>query len=114
MRYIEQNPVRAGIAEHPEKYRFSSYQGNVKIGPDNLIDKEENPVYSGFGNTAEERASRYKEFVTKALEEDKLKLIRKSLNGQSHFISEAFQAQIKEKLELKEKRLRGRPRARKN
>jgi len=109
MRYIEQSPVRAGIVVDPEQYRFSSYQGNVKIELNNLVDKEENPVYSGFGNTAEERASRYKEFVTKVLEEDNLKLIRKSLNGEGYFISEKFQAQIKERLALKEKRPRGRP-----
>lgn len=76
----------------PEKYPFSNHHINVKIQKDNLVDKEENPVFLSLGNTMEERAKAYKEFVSDILEEDKLKLIRKTLNGQSHFTSDRFLA----------------------
>ena len=111
MRYIEQNPVRAGIVDDPEKYPFSSYQANTSVRKDNLVDKEENPVFLGLANTIQERTKAYKQFASTLLEEDKLKLIRKTLNGQSHFTSERFLIQIKEKLRIKQKRPRGRPRA---
>lgn len=33
-RYIEMNPVRAGMVEHPAEYRWSSYRANGKKGTD--------------------------------------------------------------------------------
>jgi putative transposase len=110
MRYIEQNPVRAGIVEHPEKYLYSSNHINVKIEQDKLVDKEENPVYLSLGNTMGDRAKAYKEFASVELDEDKLKMIRQTLGGQSHFTSQRSLAQIKEKLITQQKRSRGRPR----
>lgn len=98
MRYIEQNPVRAGMVEYPEQYPFSSYHENTGTGKVSLIDKEKNPVHLSLGNTIQERAKRYKEFATALLDEDKLKPIRKTLNGQSHFASEQFLMQLKERL----------------
>ena len=109
MRYIEQNPFRAGIINQPEKYPFSSYKANIKIEKDSIVDKEENPAYLGLSNTTEERIKRYKEFILKPLEDSKLELVRKSLSGFSHFASEKFQTQINELLALKQKRQRGRP-----
>lgn len=37
MRYIELNPVRAGIAGDPGEYRWSSYQANALAGVDPLV-----------------------------------------------------------------------------
>jgi len=110
MRYIEQNPVRAGIVEHPEEYFFSSFRSNTSAKKDSLLDKEDNPVYEGIGRTGEERAERYREFAVKILEEEKVGLIRKSTNGSGNYVSKKFQQQIEEKLGLKEKKPRGRPR----
>jgi putative transposase len=45
MRYIEQNPVRAGMVNHPGEYAYSSYGSNVKKDADNFIDKEENLIF---------------------------------------------------------------------
>ncbi|PIQ88481.1 MAG: hypothetical protein COV72_08100 [Candidatus Omnitrophica bacterium CG11_big_fil_rev_8_21_14_0_20_42_13] len=107
MRYIEQNPLGAGIVDQPEKYPFSSYNVNIKIEKDSLVDKDDNPAYLSFGNTTEARIKRYKGFVSEPLENSKLELVRKSLGGQSHFASEKFQAQINELLALKQKKQRG-------
>lgn len=110
MRYIEQNPLRAGMVEQPDKYPFSSCKANTKIQKDSLVDKEDNPVYLSLGNTIEERTRQYMEFVLRPLEDKQLELIRKSLGGLSHFASEKFQAQINRLLLAKQKRQRGRPR----
>lgn len=59
MRYIEQNPLRAGIVEHSEKYPFSSCNANIKTEKDDLVDKEDNPAYLGLGNTEEVRLRQY-------------------------------------------------------
>jgi len=29
-RYIEMNPIRAGMVEHPAEYRWSSYRANAQ------------------------------------------------------------------------------------
>lgn len=110
MRYIEQNPLRAGMVKEPDKYPFSSCSANIKIEKDILVDKEDNPVYVTLGATLEDRARRYREFVLRPLEDNRLESIRKSLGGQSHFASQEFQAQINELLIAKQKRQRGRPR----
>ena len=110
MRYIEQNPVRAGIVTRPEEYLFSSYHANVNIEKDALVDKEENPVFLSLANSIEERVKWYKKFASELLDEDKLELIHKSLGGQNHFASDKFQEQINTMLIASQKRTRGRPR----
>lgn len=39
MRYVEMNPVRAGLCKRPEDWPWSSARGNLKIAPDSLIDR---------------------------------------------------------------------------
>ena len=38
MRYVELNPVRAGLTESPRRYRWSSARGNLGLSADALID----------------------------------------------------------------------------
>lgn len=110
MRYIEQNPVRAGIVRNPGEYLFSSYRAHVTMcEEDVVVDRIKNPVFLSFGNTLEERIGRYKEYVGRMIEEDKLGQIRMSLQGRGHFVSERFQAQMEQMLRIK-RRGRGRPR----
>jgi len=40
-RYIEQNPVRAGIVDHPAKYQWSSYHANALGKPDPIVTRHE-------------------------------------------------------------------------
>lgn len=46
-RYIELNPVRAGIVEQQANYPWSSYRGNVGMKEDKLLTPHE--LYSGLG-----------------------------------------------------------------
>jgi putative transposase len=56
-RYIELNPVRAGMVRHLRDYRWSSYHWRVLGRPDDLLD--EDPWYVSLGNSAKERAQVY-------------------------------------------------------
>lgn len=110
MRYVEQNPVRAGIVDHPGRYHFSSYAANTLMKKDILVDTEENPSFLGLGNTREQRIDQYLRIVSSPIKEEELKLIRKSLGGQNHFSSEGHLVHVKEMLASIRKRSRGRPR----
>jgi len=60
-RYIERNPLRAGIVESVSQYRWSSYNFYAKGYPDGIITPD--PIYEGFGATPEERRCNYREYV---------------------------------------------------
>jgi putative transposase len=40
IRYVECNPVRAGLVDRPEDYRWSSAQAHCGLRPDPLLDRE--------------------------------------------------------------------------
>lgn len=45
IRYIEQNPVRAGLAKRPDQYRWSSVISHLTGKPDGVTDLEESKQY---------------------------------------------------------------------
>lgn len=49
MRYIELNPLRAGMVTHPADYPWSSYRYNVLGQPDEVVTPQ--PEYSRLGKT---------------------------------------------------------------
>jgi len=60
-KYIELNPVRAGMVELPEQYGHSSY-GYYSAGRrDRLV--TENPLYTRLGPTGKQRQLAYRDFV---------------------------------------------------
>ena len=56
-RYIELNPVRAGLVSHPREYPWSSYRCNVGRTSDRLIRPHE--LYDRLGRTLSGRQSAY-------------------------------------------------------
>jgi putative transposase len=60
-KYIELNPVRAGIVSSPEYYQFSSYHYYAFGKEDKLI--TENPIYEDLGRQLEVRQSTYRSLV---------------------------------------------------
>ena len=46
IRYVNQNPWRHGVADHPADYRFSSYRATMTSGP-TLVAKEQVRAYFG-------------------------------------------------------------------
>jgi putative transposase len=61
-RYIERNPVRAGITEDPVNYAWSSYLFYATGKNDDIIEKP-NPVYADMAYSSDERMRRYREYV---------------------------------------------------
>ena len=58
-RYIELNPVRATMVEHPADYRWSSYRANAQGEDDRQVSPHR--LYVALGDTAEHRQAAYRE-----------------------------------------------------
>jgi len=58
MRYIEENPVRAGLATHAGAYRWSSYRANALGEEGGLVTPH--PLYCALGRTPAERGAAYR------------------------------------------------------
>jgi putative transposase len=79
MRYIEMNPVRANIVDHPAKYRWSSYVANAQ-GIDNVIIKS-HEQYLAIASTPEARQLAYRGLFDKNEDDKELDIIRTSLHS---------------------------------
>ncbi len=58
MRYIEDNPVRAGLAREPGAWRWSSFAANALGREDPIVTPH--AVYCALGRTPEARRARYR------------------------------------------------------
>ncbi len=65
-KYIELNPVRAGIVHSPEEYIYSSYLHYIRGTKDDIVDSS--PLYSDLGNTVEKRQAAYRNIMIKEAE----------------------------------------------
>ncbi len=77
-RYIEMNPVRAGIVNSPADFRWSSYRHNVGLQPHPLV--TEHAATWALGNTPFERQLRYKKMFEVPMDESAITAIRTKLN----------------------------------
>lgn len=91
-RYIELNPVRAGMVDHPRDYRWSSYHRRALGHADDLVD--EDPWYSGLARTALERAQVYREWMEASIKDGEWDQIRKATQQGGVVGDEAFQEEI--------------------
>ncbi|MBU1184655.1 MAG: transposase, partial [Proteobacteria bacterium] len=108
-RYVELNPVRAGIVADPVDYRWSSY--GVKIGnrKEELLDYD--PCYLGLADSEKKRAESYAAWVKETIAAEEWELIRKSLQRGQLTGSPRFVDEIEKKIERRvEFRGPGRPR----
>lgn len=64
-RYIELNPVRAGLTASPDEYLWSSYAHHAGIKPDPLI--TDHPVYWALGNTPFDREAAYRAMMEQGI-----------------------------------------------
>lgn len=67
-KYIELNPVRAGIVSSPQEYEFSSNKYYSEGLPNTII--TENIFYSELGRNEKERQSKYQELIIEDLVAD--------------------------------------------
>lgn len=109
-RYIELNPVRAGMVEHAGEYRWSSYRANALGEPEPLLSPH--PVMEALGHDPAGRRAAYRELFRRELEPHVLEQIRTSTSGGFALGSERFQREMAERLRRRVRPLR-RGRARK-
>jgi putative transposase len=79
MRYIELNPVRAGLVAQPADFRWSSHRHHIGRAVDPLV--SDHAIYWALGNTPFERQAAYRHLFEHAPSDDELASIRKSTNG---------------------------------
>jgi putative transposase len=78
-RYIEQNPVRAGMAAHARDYPWSSYGAHAHGAANALLSPH--PEFKRLGRSAGERQEEYRALFRRKLEEDFVEAIRRATNG---------------------------------
>lgn len=93
-RYIELNPVRAGMVSRPEEYRWSSYGVNAWSDDGWITPHEE---YLGLGDNPKEREHAYRELFRYQLSEQDLHLIRKAAHYCQPIGDDRFKTQIESK-----------------
>ena len=64
-RYVELNPVRAGLVPYPSAYPWSSYQVYSEGVKNPLVNR--NPLYDSHGTTLKRRQTQYRRFVADGL-----------------------------------------------
>ena len=78
MRYIELNPVRAGMVQDPGQYRWSSYRHNGQGQADPRITPH--PLYLAIDRDGTERQAAYRALFRSELDEEALADIRLALS----------------------------------
>jgi len=73
-RYIELNPVRAGIVDHPADYRWSSYHDNTR--PDRETWLIPHPSFLALGCTPSEAAAHYRRLFDQAIDDELIAALR--------------------------------------
>ena len=105
-RYIELNPVRAGMVRHPRDYAWSSYRINAELRASALIVPHQE--YMGLGETPEQRASAYCRTFRFELDPADLHEIRSAANGGFALGNDRFKSEIAAMLGQRVERLRDR------
>lgn len=109
-RYIELNPVRAGMVQHSGEYRWSSYRRNGLQLENGLITPH--PEYDGLGGDAEERSSSYRRLFEEVISERELDLLRTYTQSGTPLGHSKFKDQIEAALSVKTGQpRRGRPKS---
>ena len=107
-RYIELNPVRAGMVNHPSKYRWSSFNINALGNSSDLITPHES--WLELGDTHANRLTAYCHLFEEVLDQHQLNEIRHGMKKGLPTGDNSFKRQIEEALSIKlSNGLRGRP-----
>jgi putative transposase len=78
MRYVELNPVRAGLVDRPETYRWSSYRSHATGTPDAVL--TDHYMYTRLGDTAGERCRSWRAICAQCISEAELTEIRGAIH----------------------------------
>ncbi|MBI3147233.1 MAG: transposase [Betaproteobacteria bacterium] len=108
-RYIELNPLRAGLVDEPAHYRWTSYRRNALGQPNAHLTPH--AVYLALGRSDKERQTAYRALFRAQLDQEAIDDIRLALNQNQPLGNNRFYAKIEAMMgERREARPRGRPR----
>ena len=102
-RYIELNPVRAGMVERPGDYRWSSYRANALGEHDPVVSRHS--IMQSLGCGPEDCRAGYRDLFRRDLTPQTLEQIRTSTNGGFALGSERFQKELADRLQRRVTRL---------
>ena len=97
MRYIELNPVRASMVNHPAEYRWSSYQTNAQGKDSKIITPHE--CYLAIHPNKEALQNAYRCLFENQLDNDDIHVIREASQFSMPLGSKRFNQQIEAALE---------------
>jgi REP-associated tyrosine transposase len=97
-RYVELNPVRAGMVGHPIDYEWSSYMANAFGQRDDLVTPH--GLYLAMGNGDDARRHAYRRFVAAGSSYSELSAIRDAVRNNSPLASPAFLLTLPEELRV--------------
>ena len=92
MRYIELNPIRAQMVQHPRDYRWSSYRVNADTEIDTFI--THHSVYLALGNDRIQRQNAYRHLFDDEIEGDDLERIRRAIQFSEPLGTDRFKRQL--------------------
>lgn len=87
-RYIELNPVRAGLVNAPQHYEWSSYNANALGQPSSFIAPQFD--WLSLGETDEDRRMAYRALVSSGLSDAELAAVREAINANAALGSREF------------------------
>jgi putative transposase len=91
-RYIELNPLRAGMVVDPAEYRWSSHRHNARGAPNSLLTAHAD--YLALGSNDDERRRVYRQWAMAAVDSDEVAAIRQQTQRQHAYGTEGFRANI--------------------
>jgi len=101
-RYIELNPVRAGMVRRPQDYRWSSHATNAFGSPCPFI--EPHAEYLTLGRNPDRRHAAYRSLFHEALDDAQLTAIRAALKSNLPYGSDAFIDELESRLGMRLRR----------
>lgn len=91
-KYIELNPVRAGLVSSPGDYSYSSFAYNANGNFDSLLTPHN--IYESLASTADERRAAYRELFVDTIAPEMLSTIRNTTNACLVLGNDRFKDQI--------------------
>jgi putative transposase len=108
-RYVELNPVHAGIVEKPEGYRWSNYWHKAGFSIGDIVDFHTG--YLSMEEGTQERQKSYRQLICETVPVWEWKLIREAVQRGQLTDPRKFMDEVESRLKIRvELRGRGRPR----
>lgn len=91
-RYVELNPVRAGMVQDPADYRWSSYRSRMGLDPRGSLDLD--PCFLMLGPTLDEQRTIYRQRIAVGMTQSELASIRTALQRNQLTGSDDFALEV--------------------